>query len=34
VAGFLLIITENGLSIREKTTGPIVMRFSGIILGA
>jgi hypothetical protein len=28
------LITNNSLSIHEKTTGPIAMKFSGIILGA
>jgi hypothetical protein len=30
--GFL--ITKNGLSINVKATGLVVMKFSGIILGA
>jgi hypothetical protein len=29
----LLIIKENGSSIREKTTGPISNKFSGLVLG-
>jgi hypothetical protein len=30
----LCLITKNGFLISEKTTGPITVKFSGIILGA